>query len=114
VNGNVKPHELNKASVVTKAEQCGEIVRVVLLCVDRRELASTIDIAVNAARDVRQLRDASVHNVALEKEGNPHQNSGLQVHGVLEGGTPVFLLIDTLSISFRERGVMVKLRRHHT
>ena len=61
VNGNVKPHELDKASVVTEAEQCGEIVGVILLCVNRRELASAIDIAVYAARNIRQLCDASVH-----------------------------------------------------
>jgi hypothetical protein len=60
MNSDVKPHELNKASVITKAEQCGEIVRVILLCINRRKLASAIDIAVNAARDVRQLRDTRV------------------------------------------------------
>jgi len=35
-------------------------VRVVFLRVDRWELASAIDIAVNAARDVRQLRNPKV------------------------------------------------------
>ena len=112
MNGNVKPHELNKASVVTKAQQCGEIVGVILLCVNRRELASAIDIAVDAARDVRQLRDASVH--VLETEESPLQNTVLQVHRVIKGGAPVLLLTDTLGIGFCERGVMVKLRRHHT
>ena len=83
------------------------------MCVNRWKLASAIDIAVNAARDIRQLRDASVH-VALERERSPLQNTVLQVHRVIKRGAPVLLLIDTLGIGFRERGVMVKLRRHHT
>ena len=114
MNGNVKPHELNKASIVAKAKQCGEIVRVILLCVNRRKLAPTIDIAVNAARDVRQLRDARVSRIVLEHEGCPFQNSILQIHRVLEGRAPVLLLSDALGIGFGERGVVIKLRRHHT
>ena len=61
MNCYVKPHELNEACVIAKAKQCGEIVRVILLCINRRKLAQTVDITIDAARDVRQLRDANVH-----------------------------------------------------
>ena len=67
------------------------------------------------------MRPAMLGNFAIlvftrcvRKKGSPLQNSGLQVHRVLEGRTPVLLLADTLSIGLGERGVMVKLRRHHT
>ena len=60
MNGNVKPHELDKRSIVTKTEQGGEIVRVVFLQINWWELSTTIDIAVYAARDTWQLRDPGV------------------------------------------------------
>jgi len=40
-------------------------VGVVLLCVNRWELALAIDIAVNAARDVGQLRDPNIQVLRL-------------------------------------------------
>ena len=57
MDGNVEPHELDKCLIVSKAEQCGEIVRVVFLQVNWWELSTTIDIAVYAARDAWQLRN---------------------------------------------------------
>ena len=61
VDGNVEPHELNKGSVVTKAEQRGKVVRIVLLHVNWWEFTPTVDVAVNAARDIWQLGDPGIH-----------------------------------------------------
>ena len=58
MDGDVEAHELDKGGVLAKAEEGGEVVGVVLLEVDRRELTLAVDVAVDAAGDVGQLCDA--------------------------------------------------------
>jgi hypothetical protein len=55
VDSQVKTHEFNETLVVAKAEQSRQVVRVVLLKVDSRQLAIAKDVAVDAASNVRQL-----------------------------------------------------------
>ena len=40
-----------------------------------------------------------------------HQKSNVQVHRIFEGGTPIVLFGNSILVSFRKRGVMVKLQR---
>jgi hypothetical protein len=110
VDGNVEPHEFNKCSIVTKAEQSGKVVRVVLLHVNRRELTATIDIAVNATCNVWKLGNPGDH---VNVKWDSYSKGFLQVHRVLEHWAPIFLFRDALSISLGKCRVVVQLRSRY-
>jgi hypothetical protein len=86
VDGQVEAHQLNKVLVIGEAELVGQVVGVVLVLLDRSNLAVLEDIAVDAGGDGGKL--------------------GNEVHGVLEGVLPVFLLVNTLGISLGELRLM--------
>lgn len=88
VDGDVQPHELDKVSVVTETEQGSQVGRVVLAGVNGRELAVTEDVSEDSASNVGEL--------------------GNEVHGVIEGGLPVLLLVDTVRVGLGEGRVVVK------
>lgn len=83
VDGQVQTHQLNEVSVVAEAELVGEVERVVLVLLDGSDLAAFEDVLVDASSDGGQL--------------------GNQVHGVLEGVSPVILLVNTLRVGLGER-----------
>lgn len=88
VDGQVQTHELNEVIVVTKAELVGQVVGVILVLLDRSDLAVLEDVAVNLRGDSRKL--------------------GNEVHGILEGVVPVVLLVDTFSVGLGESGLVLK------
>lgn len=90
VNGEVQTQQLNEVLVLAKAQLVGEVERVVLVLLDRRDLASLEDVLVDAGGDSRQLSN--------------------QVHGVLKSVTPVLLLVDTLGIGLCERRGVLESR----
>lgn len=91
VDGDVQSHELDKVSVVTETEQGSQVGRVVLAGVNGRELAVTEDVSEDSASNVGEL--------------------GNEIHGVIEGGLPVLLLVDTVRVGLGEGRVVVKLSR---
>ena len=72
VDGDVQTHELDKVGLVGEAEEVGKVVRVVLVGLDRGKLATTVHVAVNAARNGRELSDAknvqisTIHRASVE------------------------------------------------
>lgn len=88
VDGQVQTHELNEVAVVAEAELVGQIEGVVLVLLDRGDLAVLEDVAVDFGGDGGQLGD--------------------EVHRVLEGVVPVVLLVDTLSVGLSESGLVLK------
>ena len=58
VDSDVQPEELNELCLVAKAEEVGQVPRVVLGRIDGRKLAATVDVAVDTAGNVRELGDA--------------------------------------------------------
>lgn len=87
VDGQVETHQLNEVSVVAEAELVGEVEGVVLVLLDGSDLSALEDVLVDASGNGGQL--------------------GNQVHGVLEGVSPVLLLVDTLGVGLGEgRGVL--------
>jgi hypothetical protein len=88
VDGDVETEKFDKGLVVTEAEKGCEVGGVVLVAVDGRELSVTENVAVYAACNVGELGNAKgeVSISWLNKDED------LQVHGILEGVTPVFLL----------------------
>lgn len=88
VDGQVKTHELNEVVVVAVAELVGQVVGVILVLLDRSDLAILEDVAVDLGSDGGQL--------------------GNEVHGVLEGVVPVVLLVDTLGIGLGEGRLVLK------
>ena len=59
VNGDVETEELNESRVLAKAEESGQIGRVVLVEVNGGELALTKDVSVNSAGNVGEFGDPS-------------------------------------------------------
>ena len=55
VDGDVEAHELDEVGLVGEAEQVGEVVGVVLVGLDRGELAAAVDVTVDAASNGREL-----------------------------------------------------------
>ena len=53
----VETHEFDESLVITKAKESRQVVRIILLEVDRRELAIAENVAVNATSNVRELGD---------------------------------------------------------
>ena len=86
VDGQVETHQLNEVGVAAEAELVGEVEAVVLVLLDRGDLASLEDVLVDARGDGGKLGD--------------------QIHRVLKGVSPVVLLVDTLGVGLgKGRGV---------
>lgn len=87
VDGQVETEQLNEVGVVAETELVGEVERVVLVLLDRGDLATLEDVLVDAGSDGGQLSN--------------------QVHRVLKGVSPVLLLVNTLGIGLGEgRGLL--------
>lgn len=82
VDCKVQAHELDKVGVVTITKLVRQVEGVVLVFLDGGHLAILVGIAVDLRGDGGQLGD--------------------QVHRVLEGVGPVFLLADALGVGFGE------------
>ena len=82
VDGQVETHQLNEVIVVAEAKLVGQVEGVVLVLLDRSDLAILENIAVDLRSNGGQL--------------------GNEIHRVLEGVVPVFLLVDTLGVSLGE------------
>jgi len=88
VDGQVETHKLDEVLVVGEAELVGEVIRIVLVLLDRGDLAIVVNVAVNARSDGRQLGD--------------------EIHGILKGMLPVFGLLHALGVGLGERGLVLK------
>jgi hypothetical protein len=88
VDGQVQTHELNEVLVATEAKLVGQVEGVILVLLDRGDLAIFEDVAVDASGDGGQLGD--------------------EVHGVLVGVSPVLLLVDTLGVGLGEGRLVLK------
>lgn len=82
VDGQVQTHQLNEVLVAAEAKLVGQVEGVILVLLDRGDLAIFEDVAVDAGSNGGQLGD--------------------EVHGVLEGVGPVLLLVDTLGVGLGE------------
>jgi hypothetical protein len=89
VDGNVQPHQLDKLLIVTVTEQGSQVGRVILVGVNGGHLAITVNVSEDSSSNVGEL--------------------GNEVHGIVESGLPVFLLVDTIRVSLGESGIVVKL-----
>ena len=89
VNGNVQPHQLDKLLIVAETEQSRQVGRVVLVLVDRRELAVAVHVTEDATGNVGEL--------------------GNEVHRVVECGFPVFALVDAGRVGLGKGRVVVEL-----
>jgi hypothetical protein len=89
VDGNVQPHQLDKLLIVTVTEQSSQVGRVILVGVNGGHLAITVDVSKDSSGNVGEF--------------------GNEVHGIVEGGLPVFLLVDTIRVGLGESGIVVKL-----
>lgn len=88
VDGEIQTHQFDKVFVGAVAELVGQVEAVILILLDWSNLAILEDISVDLGGDGWEL--------------------GNQVHGVLEGVLPVFLLVDTLGIGLGEGGLLLK------
>ena len=88
VDGEVEPHELNEVLVLGESELVGQVVGVVLILLDRSNLAILVDVAENFSGDGRKLGD--------------------EVHGILESVLPVLGLGHTLSVGLGEVGLVLE------
>jgi hypothetical protein len=88
VNGEVKSHELNKVGVLGEAKLVGEVVGVVLVLLDSRNLAILVDISVDAGGNAGELCN--------------------EVHGVLKVVLPVLGLLDTSGVCLSESGLTLE------
>lgn len=109
VNGNVETQELDKLGLVSVAEELGEVVRVVLVRLDGRELAPTVDVAEDTAGDGRKLGNPVVTLQSIMLISINGSVESAQVHSILEGGRPVLLLGDTLLVGLGKCRIMVEL-----
>ena len=82
VDGQVQTHQLNKVLVVAESELVSQVEAIILVLLDSGDLAILEDVAVDAGSNGGEL--------------------GNEVHGVLEGVLPVFLLIQTFGIGLGE------------
>lgn len=82
VNGQVETEQLDEVGIVAESQLVGKVERVILVLLDRRNLAALEDVLVDASSNVGQLSN--------------------EVHGVLKSVTPVVLLIHTFSVSLGE------------
>lgn len=88
VDGEVEAHQLNEVAVAAIAELIGQVKAVILVLLDRSDLAVLENVAVDLGGNGRQL--------------------GNEVHRVLEGVLPVILLVDTLGVGLREGRLLLK------
>lgn len=88
VNGQVETHQLNKVLVVTESKLVGQVEGIILVLLDRGDLAILENVAVNAGSNGGEL--------------------GNEVHGVLEGVLPVFLLVEALGVGLGEGRFVLK------
>ena len=63
MDSDVETEELNKGRVLAKAEESGQVGRVVLVEVDGGELALTKDVSVNSAGNVGEFGDPGIGSV---------------------------------------------------
>lgn len=113
VYSNVETEQFNKGGVLAEAKECSKVPRVVLVSIDGRELAKTIDVAVDATSNVGQFSDATESRSYVSRSQRRYRQNTRngQVHGVLKGRLPVVLLGDTLLIRFCKCRAMVQLPR---
>jgi hypothetical protein len=88
VDGQVQTHQLDKVSVVSEAELVGQVVGVVLVLLDRGDLAVLVDVA--------------------EDLGGDGGETGNEVHGVLESVLPVLRLVHALGVGLGELGLVLE------
>lgn len=55
MNGDVEPEELDEGRILSVAEECSQIPGVILAGVDSRDLALAVDVAEDAASNIREL-----------------------------------------------------------
>ena len=84
VDGQVQAHQLNEVGVAAVAKLVGQIVTIILIFLNWSNLSVLVCVAVDLGCDGRKLSN--------------------QVHRVLEGVCPVFLLVDALGVGFGELG----------
>jgi len=89
MDGEIKTEKLDKGRILAKTKEMGKIPRVVFGRVDSGEFTETVDIAVDAGSDIREL--------------------GNNIHGVLKSGAPIILLVHTVLIGLGKGRAMVEL-----
>jgi len=89
MDGEIKTEKLDKGRILAKTKEMGKIPRVVFGRVDSGEFSETVDIAVDAGSDIREL--------------------GNNIHGVLKSGAPIILLVHTVLIGLGKGRAMVEL-----
>lgn len=80
VDGEVQSHQFDKVLVLGEAQLVGEVVRIVLVLLYRRNFSILEDILIDSSGDGGELGD--------------------DVHGILESVGPVVFLIDTFGVCF--------------
>jgi len=90
MDGEIKTEKLDKGRILAKTKEMGKIPRVVFGRVDSGEFSETVDIAVDAGSDIREL--------------------GNNIHGVLKSGAPIILLVHTVLIGLGKGRTMVELK----
>jgi hypothetical protein len=88
VDGKVKTHQFNKVLVVFETKKLGEVVRVILVTIDGRELTILVDVTVDTGSNIGKL--------------------GNQVHGIFKGRIPVLGLVDTLRVGLGELRIVLE------
>jgi hypothetical protein len=88
VDGQVQTHQLNEVGVVGEAELVGQVVGVVLVLLDRGDLAVLVDVA--------------------EDLGGDGGETGNEVHRVLKGVLPVLGLVHALGVGLGELGLVLE------
>jgi len=90
VDGEIKTEKLDKGRIFAKTKKVGKVPGVVFGRVDSGEFAKTVDIAVDAGSNIGELCN--------------------KIHGILEDGAPVILLVHTVLIGLGKGRAMVELR----
>jgi hypothetical protein len=88
VDSEVQAHQLNEVLVLGETELVGQVERVVLVLLDRSDLAVLVDVAVDLSGEGGELGD--------------------EVHGVLESVLPVLRLGHTLGVGLCEAGLVLE------
>lgn len=94
MDGDVKTKEFDESRVLAKAKEVGQIPRIILGRVNGGELASTINITIDATRYVGKFRN--------------------EIHRIFENGTPIVLFGDTLLVGFSKSRIMIELKKSQT
>ena len=87
VDGQVKSHQLNEVAVLAETELIGQVEPVILIFLNRRNLAALEDVLVDSGRDCGKFGD--------------------QIHRVLKGVTPVIFLAHAFSVGLGERRLVL-------